>query len=116
MQGYNVLYPIGFDAFGLPAENYAIKNHVHPKITTEKNIAHFTEQLKEASDNCINEISSLIPQDEKWGESSVFSQHFKDLFAKIAIKTLGMTNGIQFPDKAIKESLVPVFYYSLCFV
>ena len=46
MQGYNVLYPIGFDAFGLPAENYAIKNHVHPKITTEKNIAHFTEQLK----------------------------------------------------------------------
>ena len=46
MQGYNVLYPIGFDAFGLPAENYAIKNHVHPKITTQKNIAHFTEQLK----------------------------------------------------------------------
>ena len=46
MEGYNVLYPIGFDAFGLPAENYAIKNHVHPKITTEKNVAHFTEQLK----------------------------------------------------------------------
>ena len=46
MQGYNVLYPIGFDAFGLPAENYAMKNHVHPRITTEKNIAHFTEQLK----------------------------------------------------------------------
>ena len=46
MQGYNVLFPIGFDAFGLPAENFAIKNHVHPKITTEKNIAHFKEQLK----------------------------------------------------------------------
>lgn len=46
MQGLNVLYPIGFDAFGLPAENFAIKNHVHPKITTEKNVAHFTEQLK----------------------------------------------------------------------
>lgn len=46
MQGYNVLFPIGFDAFGLPAENYAIKNHVHPKITTEKNINHFREQLK----------------------------------------------------------------------
>ena len=46
MQGYNVLYPIGFDAFGLPAENYAIKTNVHPKITTEKNISHFTEQLK----------------------------------------------------------------------
>lgn len=46
MEGYNVLYPIGFDAFGLPAENYAIKNHVHPKITTEKNVNHFREQLK----------------------------------------------------------------------
>ena len=46
LQGYNVLYPIGFDAFGLPAENYAIKTNVHPKITTAKNIAHFTEQLK----------------------------------------------------------------------
>ena len=46
MQGYNVLFPIGFDAFGLPAENYAIQNHVHPRIVTEKNIAHFTEQLK----------------------------------------------------------------------
>ena len=46
MQGYNVLFPIGFDAFGLPAENYAIKNHIHPKITTEKNINHFKEQLR----------------------------------------------------------------------
>ena len=46
LQGYNVLYPIGFDAFGLPAENYAIKTNVHPKITTEQNIAHFTAQLK----------------------------------------------------------------------
>ena len=46
MQGYNVLFPIGFDAFGLPAENYAIKNHIHPKITTEKNVNHFREQLK----------------------------------------------------------------------
>ncbi len=46
LQGYNVLFPIGFDAFGLPAENYAIKTNVHPKITTAKNIAHFTEQLK----------------------------------------------------------------------
>ena len=46
LQGYNVLYPIGFDAFGLPAENYAIKTNVHPKITTEQNIEHFTAQLK----------------------------------------------------------------------
>lgn len=48
MQGYNVLFPIGFDAFGLPAENYAIKNGVHPRVTTDRNIKHFTEQLKRA--------------------------------------------------------------------
>ena len=46
MQGYNVLFPIGFDAFGLPAENYAIKNHVHPKTVTAQNINNFTRQLK----------------------------------------------------------------------
>ena len=46
MEGYNVLYPIGMDAFGLPAENYAIKNHVHPNIVTQENIAHFYQQLR----------------------------------------------------------------------
>ena len=46
MQGYNVLFPIGFDAFGLPTENYAIKNHIHPAVVTERNIANFTNQLK----------------------------------------------------------------------
>ncbi|UOO38479.1 leucine--tRNA ligase [Oscillospiraceae bacterium CM] len=46
MQGYNVLFPIGFDAFGLPTENYAIKNKIHPALVTKKNIARFTEQLK----------------------------------------------------------------------
>ncbi len=46
MQGYNVLFPIGFDSFGLPAENYAIKTNTHPHDITEKNIRHFTEQLK----------------------------------------------------------------------
>ncbi len=46
MQGYNVLFPIGFDAFGLPTENYAIKNHLHPRVVTERNIAMFTDQLK----------------------------------------------------------------------
>ena len=45
MEGYNVLFPIGFDAFGLPTENYAIKNHVHPAIVTKQNIANFTKQL-----------------------------------------------------------------------
>ena len=46
MEGYNVLYPMGFDAFGLPSENYAIKTGVHPAVTTEKNIKIFTTQLK----------------------------------------------------------------------
>ncbi|MBP5658325.1 MAG: class I tRNA ligase family protein, partial [Clostridia bacterium] len=46
MQGYNVLFPMGFDAFGLPTENYAIKHNKHPRIVTDENIAHFTEQLK----------------------------------------------------------------------
>ena len=46
MQGYNVLYPMGFDAFGLPTENYAIKNKIHPAIVTRDNIARFTSQLK----------------------------------------------------------------------
>ena len=46
MQGYNVLFPIGFDAFGLPTENYAIKHNIHPRKVTDQNIAHFTSQLK----------------------------------------------------------------------
>ena len=46
MQGYNVLYPMGWDAFGLPTENYAIKNKIHPKIVTKNNIDHFKEQLQ----------------------------------------------------------------------
>ena len=46
MEGYNVLFPIGFDAFGLPTENYAIKTNTHPRIVTDNNIKRFTEQLK----------------------------------------------------------------------
>ena len=46
MQGYNVLYPMGWDAFGLPTENYAIKNKIHPALVTKNNIAHFKKQLK----------------------------------------------------------------------
>ena len=46
MQGYNVLFPIGYDAFGLPTENYAIKNHMHPREVTKRNVANFTAQLK----------------------------------------------------------------------
>ena len=46
MQGYNVLFPIGFDAFGLPAENYAIKTNTHPRIVTDQNIERFSNQMK----------------------------------------------------------------------
>lgn len=46
LEGYNVLYPMGWDAFGLPTENYALKTGIHPEIVTAKNIAHFKEQLK----------------------------------------------------------------------
>ena len=45
MDGYNVLFPIGYDAFGLPTENFAIKNHIHPAIVTKQNIENFTRQL-----------------------------------------------------------------------
>ena len=68
LQGYNVLFPIGFDAFGLPAENYAIKTNVHPKITTAKNIAHFTEQLKSVgfSFDWSRVIDTTDPEYYKW--------------------------------------------------
>lgn len=78
MQGYNVLFPIGFDAFGLPAENFAIKNHVHPKITTEKNIAHFKEQLKSIgfSFDWSREINTTDPNYYKWTQW-IFIKLFK---------------------------------------
>lgn len=78
MDGYNVLFPIGFDAFGLPAENYAIKNHIHPKITTEKNIAHFKEQLKSLgfSFDWSREINTTDPEYYKWTQW-IFIQLYK---------------------------------------
>ena len=78
MQGYNVLYPIGFDAFGLPAENYAIKNHIHPKITTEQNIANFKKQLKSLgfSFDWSREINTTDPNYYKWTQW-IFIQLFK---------------------------------------
>jgi len=68
MQGYNVLYPIGFDAFGLPTENYAIKNKIHPKIVTRDNIARFTAQLKMLgySFDWDRVIDTTDPQYYKW--------------------------------------------------
>lgn len=78
LQGYNVLYPIGFDAFGLPAENYAIKTKVHPKITTAQNIAHFTEQLKALgiSFDWSRKIDTTDPEYYKWTQW-IFIQLYK---------------------------------------
>ncbi|MBP1736723.1 MAG: Leucyl-tRNA synthetase [Oscillospiraceae bacterium] len=68
MQGYNVLFPIGYDAFGLPTENYAIKNHIHPKIVTHRNIARFRSQLQMLgySFDWDREIDTTAPDYYKW--------------------------------------------------
>ncbi|MBQ7573449.1 MAG: leucine--tRNA ligase [Clostridia bacterium] len=78
MQGYNVLYPIGWDAFGLPTENFAIKNKVHPKIITAKNIANFTRQLKMLgfSFDWSREVNTTDPNYYKWTQW-IFLQLFK---------------------------------------
>lgn len=68
LQGYNVLYPMGWDAFGLPTENYAIKNKIHPKIVTEKNVSRFKSQLKSIgfSFDWSREINTTDPKYYKW--------------------------------------------------
>ncbi len=78
MQGYNVLYPIGWDAFGLPAENYAIKNNVHPAVITAKNIANFKRQLKMLgfSFDWSREVNTTDPNYYKWTQW-IFLQLFK---------------------------------------
>lgn len=78
MQGYNVLYPIGWDAFGLPTENYAIKNNIHPRIVTKNNIANFTRQLKMLgfSFDWSREINTTDPEYYKWTQW-IFIQMFK---------------------------------------
>ncbi len=78
MEGYNVLYPIGYDAFGLPTENYAIKNHVHPAIVTKQNIDHFREQLKKIgfSFDYSREVNTTDPSYYKWTQW-IFLQMYK---------------------------------------
>ena len=79
MEGYNVLYPIGWDAFGLPAENYAIKNHVHPEEITKKNIARFKQQIQSLgiSFDWSREINTIDPKYYKWTQW-IFLQLFKN--------------------------------------
>ena len=78
MQGYNVLYPMGWDAFGLPTENYAIKNKVHPKIVTENNVKHFKDQLHSLgySFDWDREINTTDPNYYKWTQW-IFLKLFK---------------------------------------
>ena len=94
MEGYNVLYPIGFDAFGLPAENYAIKNHIHPKITTENNVNHFREQLKSIgfSFDWSREINTTDPNYYKWTQW-IFIQLFKKGLAYKATMPINFCTG-----------------------
>ncbi|MBE5862331.1 MAG: leucine--tRNA ligase [Lachnospiraceae bacterium] len=85
MQGYNVLYPMGWDAFGLPTENYAIKNHIHPKIVTKNNVARFKQQLHSLgySFDWDREINTTDPGYYKWTQW-IFLKLFK---AGLAYKT-----------------------------
>ena len=78
LEGYNVLYPMGWDAFGLPTENFAIKNHIHPEVVTKNNIKHFKEQLKSLgfSFDWDREINTTDPSYYKWTQW-IFLQLFK---------------------------------------
>ena len=78
LQGYNVLYPIGWDAFGLPTENYAIKNHIHPEIVTKNNIARFKKQIQSLgiSFDWSREINTTDPDYYRWTQW-IFIQLFK---------------------------------------
>ncbi len=79
MRGFNVLHPMGWDAFGLPAENYAIKNKIHPEIVVKKNVANFKRQLKNLgfSYDWSREINTTDPNYYKWTQW-IFLQLFKD--------------------------------------
>lgn len=78
MEGYNVLYPMGWDAFGLPTENYAMKNHIHPEIVTAQNVARFKKQIKSLglSFDWDREINTTDPEYYKWTQW-IFLQLFK---------------------------------------
>lgn len=94
LEGYNVLYPIGFDAFGLPAENYAIKNKVHPKIITEQNVQNFRRQLKALgfSFDWSREVDTTDPNYYKWTQW-IFVQLFKKGLAYKATMPINFCTG-----------------------
>ena len=90
MEGYNVLFPIGWDAFGLPTENYALKTGIHPRVATDANIAHFRQQLKALgfSFDWDREIDTTDPNYYKWTQWI-----FLKLFEKgLAYKSKALVN------------------------
>ena len=96
MQGYNVLHPMGWDAFGLPAENYAIKNKVHPKIATEKNIKIFKNQLEKLgfTYDWDKEINTTDPKFYRWTQW-IFLQMFKKGLAYESYEPINWCPGCQ---------------------
>ena len=94
LEGYNVLYPIGFDAFGLPAENYAIKTNIHPRVVTAQNIEHFKEQLKSIgfSFDWSREVNTTEPDYYKWSQW-IFVQLFKNGLAYKATMPINFCTG-----------------------
>ncbi len=94
LEGYNVLYPIGFDAFGLPAENYAIKTNIHPRVVTAQNIDHFKEQLKSIgfSFDWSREVNTTDPDYYKWSQW-IFVQLFKNGLAYKATMPINYCTG-----------------------
>lgn len=108
MQGYNVLYPMGWDAFGLPTENYAIQNKIHPKVVTENNVTRFKEQLKSLgySFDWDREINTTDPEYYKWTQW-IFLKLFKEglaykkempinwcTFCKVGLANEEVVNGV----------------------
>lgn len=87
MEGYNVLFPIGWDAFGLPTENYAMKNKIHPRIVTEKNVARFKQQLKSLgfSFDWSREINTTDPSYYRWTQWIFLKMFEKGLAYKAEI-------------------------------
>jgi leucyl-tRNA synthetase len=87
MEGYNVLYPMGWDAFGLPTENYAIKNKIHPTVVTKKNIDHFREQLKKLgfSFDWDRQVNTTDPKYYKWTQWIFLKLYEKGLAYKAEI-------------------------------
>ena len=120
--GYNVLYPMGWDAFGLPTENFAMKNHIHPAIVTKKNVDHFREQLKALgfSFDWDREINTTDPEYYKWTQW-IFLQLYKKGLAYKKECAIGGLIKIDFKDPKkplIKKQMIKFeqFNHSLCIV